>query len=240
MKIVHFLLSGRFGHFLYAEANVSMPSYPFPPRTSIIGLIGAVIGIEKDISQIELEPTYIAISGKLPEKFWVTNKFHQSLPAKLPSTIYKNIKGSSSEVTNQKRLKQEWLFNPIYEIWVSLPEKYHDEFANRIKEHRWHFCPCLGISEHIADLQWISNETAIQLVKSKYSISSAFPESAGELDMDEIFDNQLILHCVRMPREVNKDRVFSHCNYYFERDMKTIPLVTDQAFEVENRKIIFM
>lgn len=240
MNITHFRLSGRFGHFLYAEANVSMPSYPFPPRTSILGMIGAVIGMEKDITQVELEPANIAIRGKLPEKFWVTNKFHQSLPAKLPLSITKNVKGSCSEVTNQKRLKQEWLFNPIFEIWVSLPGNYHNEFAKRIKEHCWYFCPCLGISEHIADLQWISNETAVQLVRSKYSISSAFPEFTGELDMNAIFDNQLKLHSVRMPREVSGNRIFTHCNYYFERDMKTIPLVTDKAYQVGDYKIVFM
>ena len=240
MKIVHFRLSGRFGHFLYAEANVSMPSYPLPPRTVILGLIGAVLGLGKDTPQDELEPASIAIGGKLPDRFWVTNKFHQTLPSPLPYTIKKTVKGSSSVITNPKMLTQEWLFNPQYELWVSLPEKYHDNLAERIKNRKWHYCPSLGISEHIADLQWISNETGITLGKQKHYINSAFPESSGILDMDEILDNKLALHFIRMPRKVTEERVFVHNNYYFERNMKPVPIVTDQAVQVNKQKIIFM
>ena len=54
MKIVHFELSGRFGHFLRAEANRDMPSYPIPPRTAVLGLIGAILGLTKDSPQILL------------------------------------------------------------------------------------------------------------------------------------------------------------------------------------------
>ncbi len=240
MKIVHFELKGRFGHFLYAEANVSMPSYPLPPRTAILGLIGAVLGLGKDIPQTELEPAYIALGGRLPDRFWVTNKFHQSLSSPLPHTVVKSIKGSNSEIKNQKMLTQEWLFNPRYELWVSLPEKYHDHFAERIKNRRWHYCPSLGISEHIAELKWIENGNGINLSKSKHYIFSSFPEYAGKLDMDEILDSNLELHFIRMPSEVSEGRIFNHKNYYFERNMKPVPIITSQAVQVNNQKIIFM
>lgn len=242
MKIVHFRLSGRFGHFLYAEANVSMPSYPLPPRTAILGLIGAVLGLGKDTPQAELEPARIAIGGKLPDRFWVTNKFHQTLPPQLPHLVKMTHSKDKwgAIIQNQKMLTQEWLFNPIYELWVSLPEKHHGNFADRIKERRWHFCPSLGISEHIADLQWLSNETGITLVKQKHYIHSAFPESSGNLDMDEALDDELALHFIRMPSKVTEDRIFVHRNYYFERNMKPVPIVTDQAVQVNKQKIIFM
>lgn len=240
MKIVHFQLSGRFGHFLYAEANRSMPSYPLPPRTTLLGLIGAVLGLGKNIPQIELEPANIAVGGKLPDRFWITNKFHQSLSPPLPHTVFKSNKGSNSEIKNQKMLTQEWLFNPNYYLWISLPDKYHDKFADRIKNHRWHFCPSLGISEHIADLKWISNDNGNNLSKAVHFINCAFPENAGQLNMDEILDNQLALHFIRMPCELSEKRIFRHKNYYFERNMKPVPIITDKAVEVNNQKIIFM
>jgi len=240
MEIVHFKLNGKFGHFLYAETNVSMPTYPIPPRTTILGLIGAILGLKKDSPQVELEPAYIAVSGKLPERFWVTNKFHQSLPSLLNLKILKSEKGSVSRLKNQKILNQEWLFKPEYEIWAGLPETYHSEFAGRIKDRKWHFQPYLGITEHSADIEWISDEISIQLKPGDYYIESIFPEKTAEIKMDYIINNEFALHFVRMPKEVSCDRVFIHENYFFERNAKAVYVNTKNACKIGKHIIIFM
>ena len=48
MELINFRLSGRFAHFLRAEASASALSYPVPPRTVILGILGAVLGLSKD------------------------------------------------------------------------------------------------------------------------------------------------------------------------------------------------
>ena len=70
MKAIHFNLSGRFAHFLKAEAGVNALSYPIPTRTILLGMIGAVLGLEKDTPQVILEPAYFAIQGKMPQRHW--------------------------------------------------------------------------------------------------------------------------------------------------------------------------
>src|SRR5215204_4090672 len=52
---VVFEYAGRFGHFLRAEASVSALSYPVPPRTALLGMIRAVLGLEKDTPQVKLK-----------------------------------------------------------------------------------------------------------------------------------------------------------------------------------------
>src|SRR5918995_594562 len=59
---VVFEYAGRFGHFLRAEASVSALSYPVPPRTVLLGVIGAVLGLEKDTPQVELAEALISVS----------------------------------------------------------------------------------------------------------------------------------------------------------------------------------
>lgn len=242
MDIVHFELSGRFGHFLRAEANRDMPSYPIPPRTAVLGLIGAILGIKKDETQNLIEPAHIAVKGILPEKFWITNKFHQSLPTQLSYEINKSSKGSNSEIKNPKMLKQEWLFNPRYELWVSLPEEYHTKFAERLKNRKWHFSPSLGISEHTANLKWFGNFRGEKLPKDEHQIDSAFPEYTGEVDIDKILSSgsNIALHQISMPCAVSANRVFTHQNYYFERNGLPIPVITKNAISVGEYKIIFM
>ena len=70
MEVIKFDISGRFGHFQRAETGgTSAPSYPVPPRTAILGVIGAIIGLQKDSPQKQLEPAYIELKGKIPATF---------------------------------------------------------------------------------------------------------------------------------------------------------------------------
>ena len=81
---VVFEYAGRFGHFLRAEASVSALSYPVPPRTALLGMIGAVLGLEKDTPQVELKDALIAVSGPVPATHWHRVKFRKDPPAALP------------------------------------------------------------------------------------------------------------------------------------------------------------
>lgn len=240
MDIVHFKISGKFGHFLRAETNVSMPSYPAPPRTVILGLLGAVLGLEKDSPQNLLEPAFISVHGKLPISFWVTNKFRQSLPAPLPFIVKKNVKGSSSEGKNPKLLTQQWLFNPEYDVWVSLSDKFQRELSQRLKERRWHFTPYLGITEHLADLIWLSDTRAELLNQDEHLINSFCPLDCGKLNVVDILNKALAVQFIRMPHIVSPERIFNHRDYFFEQNGRPVPIYTDQAYRVDDKTIVFM
>ena len=54
MLTLSFRYFGRVGHFMRAEMNASALSYPVPPRTALLGLLGAVLGMSKDAVSTEL------------------------------------------------------------------------------------------------------------------------------------------------------------------------------------------
>ena len=89
---VVFEYAGRFGHFLRAEASVSALSYPVPPRTALLGMIGAVLGLEKDTPQVELKDALVAVSGPIPETHWHRVKLRKDPPAPLPRKVKKGDK----------------------------------------------------------------------------------------------------------------------------------------------------
>ena len=153
MELINFRLSGRFAHFLRAEASASALSYPVPPRTIILGIMGAVLGLSKDEPQVVLEPANIAISGRLPKIHWHRAKFRKDPPATLPYIVRKIQKSDRNTAPEKATLiLQEWLFNPIYTVWVSIPAPYHAKLEKRLRERQWHFTPSLGLSEMIADI----------------------------------------------------------------------------------------
>ncbi len=241
MELINFRLSGRFAHFLRAEASASALSYPVPPRTVIQGILGAILGLSKDEPQVALEPAYIAISGKLPKTHWHRAKLRKKPPASLSYNIKQTQKSDKPTKPEQATLiLQEWLFEPSYTLWVSIPQPYNADLKTRLREKKWHFNPSLGLSEMMADIEYLNSNKCKKLPKGIYDINSMFQRKEGDIDMNLVFERGLAIHLLQMPRTVTPDRIFSHCKYVTERDTKPIPVKTDQAYKVDNKVIMFL
>ena len=241
MKLISFQISGRYGHFLRAEGGASAPTYPVPPRTVILGIVGAVLGLNKDQPQILLEPAPIALSGRLVQIHWHNAKLRKDPPAALPVKVKRSQKAEKTTKPEKATLiRQEWLFEPSYTVWVSVPDPYFADLERRLIEKRWHFQPSLGLSEMMAELTYLKSEEASSLPEGSYYMNSIFPQKNGRLDTDKIFEDELVIHSLRMPRTVTPDRVFSHENYFMERDARPVPVKTDQAFQTHSEVLMFL
>jgi len=241
MKLINFQLKGRFAHFLRAEASASALSYPIPPRTVILGIMGAVLGLPKDEPQVILKPAYIAISGKLPKTHWHRAKFRKDPPAPLPYIVKRTQKSEKNTAPEKATLiLQEWLFNPVYTVWVSVPSPYLLQLENRLKEKQWYFTPSLGLSEMIADIEYLGSPECLLLPKGIYDVQSVFQQKSGSLDMKQMLKKELSIHLLQMPRTVTPGRVFSHCRYIAERNARPVPVKTNQAYKTDNKIIMFL
>ena len=239
MKVVVFSYSGRFAHFLRAEATANALTYPVPPRTVLLGLAGAILGMRKDSVQNVLPEAKFAIGGALPERFWHKANMRKNLPAQLPYSVKKSDKGTSKAEKNT-RIPQEWLWKPNFRVWASFPNSHHDEFADRIRERRWHFNLCLGLSEMLANVEWEADVEAKQLSKGNHEVSTAVDLSAASVDAKRANSNGLGVHRIRMPRDVSADRVFTHANYVLERDGLPVPVETENAWQAGTEKVMFL
>lgn len=241
-----FRYRGRFGHFLRAEASASALSYPVPPRTVLLGLMGAVLGLEKDQPQVALEGALVAVSGRLPRTHWHRAKLRKELPAPLEHTVRAGAKGSDKP-ENATLVYQEWLLEPDYEVYAALPEPYHSELAGRLRERRWHYPPSLGLSEMAANLELIA-ETEAEPLGPDAAIACATLARQDQVAFDGLAALQaetgLTVTVLRMPRSVTPGRVFSHANYLFERDARPIPVRSGAAWRVRwegsQRDILFL
>lgn len=232
-----------------AEASVSALSYPMPPRTALLGVIGAVLGLEKDTPQIELRDALIAVSGRIPETHWHRVKLRKDPPSALPRKVKRGAKGSSTD-ERATLIKQEWLFNPSYTVTACLPGDYHADFASRLRERRWHYSPCLGLSEMPASLELVGEGTVAALPSGSTVLCSGVARrDAGELDGRRMLEasgngGPLAILPLRMPREATAERVFTHADYMVERSGLPIPLHADDAYELtvagRTRTVVFL
>src|SRR5205823_2918884 len=143
------------------EANANGVTYPVPPRTALLGLVGAVLGLEKDTPQELLKDAHLAVAGPVPKRFWHKTNVRKDPPAPLPYRVKVTDKGTSSEQRNF-RFPQEWLWQPSFRVWAVLPQPQHADLVVRLRDRRWHFGPCMGLSEMMAELSEVTEGFAEQ------------------------------------------------------------------------------
>jgi CRISPR-associated protein Cas5h len=249
LPVIVFHYRARFGHFLRAEASVSALTYPVPPRTALMGMIGAVLGLPKDTPQVALRESRIAVRGAVPQTHWHRVKLRKDPPSALSMKVKRGAKGQKNPAPEMATLnKQEWLFEPDYEIIASLPGTYHEEFTDRIRNRRWHYQPCMGLSEMLADLEFVSDGKATLLPPDSDVLceSVACREEGTSIDGKRTVEGgvPLAMLPLRMPREVTPGRVFSHADYLIERSCRPMPLISDAAWRIEvqerERTVIFL
>jgi len=186
-----------------------------------------------------LEPARIAVSGKIPVTFWHRIKLRKEDPEYLPQIITRKQKAAESgKEAKPTLILQQWLFQPDYTLWVSLPEPFHGELGERLVKRRWHFQPGMGLSEMMADLVYTDTAHATPLANDFHHVSTVFPKESGNPDTDRMFAEKLCLNMMRMPCAVSGERVFTHRDYYMEKDARPVPVKTDQAFQWKDQKII--
>src|SRR5262249_10862611 len=143
----------------------------------------------------------------------------------LPFRVKATDKGSSSEQRNF-RFPQEWLWRPRYRVWAALPEPYHAEFATRLRDRRWHFGPCMGLSEMLADLTEVQEGAAEPLPPGVHRLQTVAPEDAVCIDTAVACSDQVTLQGLRMSASVTPDRVFTQRSYWVEVHGRPFPAQT--------------
>ncbi len=244
MRVVAFTYSAKFGHFLRAEANANGVTYPVPPRTALLGLAGAVLGLEKDSPQTVLAEASIAVApagtdGGLPKRFWHKTNVRKDPPAPLPFRVKAGDKGTSSEQRNF-RFPQEWLWQPRFRVWAALPESHHADFAGRLRDRRWHFGPCMGLSEMLADLSEFREHFAERLPPGVRRLRTVAPQDTATVDTAAACESGLTLHALRMPAAATADRVFTHRAYWVEVQGRPFPAQTAAAWQCGPEVVVFL
>lgn len=236
MDVLSFRWRAKYGHFLRAEANVNALTYPAPPRTSALGLLAALCGLEKDALASEFTTAQIAVTGAAPRRFWHRIKFRKDPPSPLALKISKNQKGTEAS-EHGMRIRQEWLIDPDFIVHVALPDQRERfaELVSRVRERRWHFTPCMGLSELLCDVVFLACQPAQLLPQGRYEIHGLCLESQVCL----LAGNGVGVHLLRMPRTVSADRVFSHAGYYLEHRGKPFLVETAAAWQVGDQTVVF-
>lgn len=251
MKGVKFKLWGRVAHFLQAAYSVYWATYPVPPRTVLQGIVGAILGMDRDTPQIALEDARFAISGPVPRIH-----HHTANLRKNPVPVIKNkyglaalVKHKDRKVENfqvkNTRIRQEWLYKPEFVVYahlpdgVSNPEEYHDEFVRRLKAQEFAYTPYLGKAGMFANLEFLGEGVFEALPEGEHEIQTVVRKTPTT---KLALSRGLALQSVVMPYAVDTERVFTPCPdpYLIQRDGNPIPVRTSDALKFDGQALMFL
>ena len=253
IPIIVFRYCGKYGHFRRPYSNVSSFSYPFPPRTAIAGLLGAILGVKKEkVSETFAENKLkvgIAIEDEIKTITHVTN-FRQDGPGdinysiKIPkkNKIPKELK-RPPESNMATQIPMELLRKPTYLLYVSLKFSM-DELISRIKTERSVYTPCMGLSEFLADLKYVSEGIAepLPLEPKEREISTVIRKEDCSLLFDRIKpeDGDNIIE-LKVPHLGTPDRTFTYKNYLLNMLPKPLPVnMRGQSYQYKDKVITFL
>ena len=219
MKIVVFDLWGNYGHFRVPYTTSSPISFPVPPKTALYGIIGAILGYDKD-SYLEIfskEHWSFAVSlRKSISKFHIPENFINTKVAKMFARMPKNK-------SCRTQINMEFLKNPYFRIYVlSDNENELNRLELLLKEHKSFYTPVLGISECLANFEFIGSfDSENQTCNDFVEICSILPLSE-QVDIKFLQQDKKFLK-VHIPTEFNDKRELTESkDFVLESTGKTI------------------
>jgi len=235
-EVLAFTVWGDWAHYRRIYTTTSSLTYPFPPRTAIIGMISAILGYKRDsyYNIFTQENSLIALEILNPVKTKIIN-------FNLVRTKEKNFMRISSK-GGRSQIPMEFLKEPKWRIYLGIEDgERFETLLQMLKEHKSFYTLCLGISELIGNFtfegtfllkgkQIITNEDEVQ-------IHSIIPRTK---DISIKAEPSLKYRRVKVPAKMNNERVvLKFIEFFYEKNAKPVTLLRGEFYSIGDKIVIF-
>lgn len=249
MKAVKFTLSGKNAFFKKPEVNTY---YYFTfgqiHKIALLGMFGAILGYDgyaqKKWTKIKKGQSIVK---EYPEFYEKLNKLHISIipqnergyiPKKVQ--LFNNSVGyASGEQGGNLIVKEQWLENPKWDIYVLIDCDKAEKLADNLKQKRCVYMPYLGKNDHPADIKNVQIVELEETTCQEQEISGMFPKRKGELCLlDDEDDLEVFKYEENLPIALN-----GYTNLYeYEKFCYTnmpVTITEEIVYKEANRRLIF-
>jgi CRISPR-associated protein Cas5h len=248
IPIISFRYHAKYGHFRKPYSNVSSLSYPFPPRTALSGLIGAILGVPKSEVSVRFGENNLKVAVEIEKpikSFTHVTNFRQDGSGGITYSVKRSKKTkaqtglkNAQDWNRATQIPQEILRFPSYIIYIHLRNEMN-ELVSRIEEERYVYTPCMGLSGFLADLEYISEGICNQLDSGEYEVSTVTDKTCCSLSLNRLKENEdLHIMELRVPYLGTPDRRFTYKLYLLNMFPRPLPLAMSENVYNINGKII--
>jgi len=242
-EILIFDISSEFGHFRKYNTTTSPLSYSIPTRTAVAGILGAILGMEREVA----DGVYPV--GAIPvQEFF--SKSNSDIAVQILNPVKKenvamnliNTKTSFYDLTRAGRTQIEFelVKNAKYRIFFALNNNQlvFNELVERTKIKNHHFSPYLGLAQCTATVDFVDMKQA-ELMENRdenyIDIITAvnLSKSIGEQPVE--FDYSAMYSANNMPIEMNRNReVQEFSEVLIEKNGLPVKVKVKDYYKIEN------
>ncbi len=236
MKILVFDLYGDYAHFRKYYTTTSPLTFSFPPPPTIAGILGAIYGAPKkeNLKIFGYDCCQVALRILNPVK---KMRMGVNLINTKDNKYFLLLKAKNHEPRTQ--IRTEFLKLPSYRIYVMhKDEKTFKELAEFIKMHKSFYTVSLGLSELLANFNFVGLYDYKEIKNFETYINTVIPLSrlTGRgiiVEPDKKYFKE------KIPIKMNLDRVVEiYGDVVYEPDGKPIRANIKLAYHLENGETI--
>lgn len=170
-KVLIFDLSGPFAHYKRIFATTTALTYPIPPKTSLYGLVAAMLGLEKTGN--DYLNSFPAGSCRMGIQLLAPLSFQRISMNLRPSF------GSLRATENRKPTLMEFVDRPKYRIYFTHEDcELYDRLKQLLEHGQSAYTPTLGLANLIAKVDYVGEGVA--LPTDATDVDSVIPKSRME------------------------------------------------------------
>lgn len=242
-------ISGPWGHFRRIEGNIVKQTYRVIPRTTVAGLLAAVLGIGRDEYYDLFGPGQSWIAIEPVEQLRTVNVPMNTLSTADGDLTSLNARGKISvKLPDPGKLRQqhnyESLVDPAYRIDVALAnQERYEQLREMLAAGKSHYVPSLGLSEHLAELEYYG-EFDIEPVdiseKGDLAIDSTVPGGFENVIMESERRCQVEESPAFMKVDDGGRSTTAFTTYAFNPDGGSLTVTDAPASTVDGRTVVFV
>ena len=226
-KILKFKIWGDYAHFKKFYTTTSPLTFEFPPPPTIIGIISAIIGLDKNeylehFQNPEDFKIALSIQNPIKKVRWTQNLI--------------DTKHHFWRIKNRTQIRIEFLKDSAFEIcFFHKDENIYDQLKRNLRNHKSVYSVSLGLSELLANFELI-DEVNIENSKSDdwIKVDSVLPYSCLQDDNSIDFEVSREIFKVNFPILMQPNRVVNKReDILFERNGKPIKCKVTQFWKTE-------
>jgi len=246
-RCLSFTVRGPWGHFRRIEGNIVKQTYRIIPRTTVAGLLAAVLGIERDGYYDLFAPDRSAVAIEPVREIRTVNMPMNTLSTAAGNLQSLNGRGKISvklpdPTTLRQQHNYEVLVDPAYRIDVALADdQRYTKLRETLAAGESHYVPSLGLSEHLADIEY-HGEFDIERgpQQDTIAIDSAVPNAVNDIVLDAGTRCQIEESPAFMETDSGGRTTSGFTNYAYNPDAEPLEVANTSAASVDGRTVVFV
>ena len=246
-RCLSFTVRGPWGHFRRIEGNIVKQTYRIVPRTTVAGLLAAVLGIERDGYYDVFAPDKSAVAIEPVRELRTVNMPMNTLSTAAGNLQSLNGRGKVSvklpdPTTLRQQHNYEVLVDPAYRIDVALADdQWYTKLREALAAGESHYVPSLGLSEHLAEIEYHGEfdiEDGPQT--GTVDVDSAVPDAVDDIVLDPGTRCQIEESPAFMEADSGGRTTTGFTNYSYNPDAEPLEVANISTASVDGRTVVFV